>query len=51
MGDEIEASGPPPAAGNLANNPHVRRKSTLPIDPQVLRDLQAHRSLEGENGM
>lgn len=27
-------------------SPHVRRKSALPLDPQVIRDLQAHRSLE-----
>ncbi|KAA1474941.1 protein phosphatase 2A regulatory B subunit [Dentipellis sp. KUC8613] len=27
--------------------PHVRRKSVLPVDPTVLHDLQAHRSLEG----
>ncbi|KAL0946987.1 hypothetical protein HGRIS_013133 [Hohenbuehelia grisea] len=26
--------------------PHVRRKSVLPVDPTVLRDLQAHRSLD-----
>lgn len=25
---------------------HVRRRSVLPVDPTVLRDLQAHRSLE-----
>jgi len=27
-------------------SPHVRRKSALPVDPSVLRDLQAHKSLE-----
>ncbi|KAK0483553.1 phosphatase 2A regulatory B subunit-domain-containing protein [Armillaria novae-zelandiae] len=27
-------------------SPHVRRKSVLPVDPTVLRDLQAHRSLD-----
>ncbi|KAJ7582785.1 phosphatase 2A regulatory B subunit-domain-containing protein [Mycena floridula] len=26
--------------------PHVRRKSVLPVDPTVIRDLQAHRSLD-----
>ncbi|KAG8702846.1 hypothetical protein FRC09_004508 [Ceratobasidium sp. 395] len=26
--------------------PHVRRKSVLPMDAQVMRDLQAHRSLD-----
>ncbi|KAJ7452497.1 protein phosphatase PP2A0 B subunit gamma isoform [Mycena galericulata] len=26
--------------------PHVRRKSVLPVDPTVMRDLQAHRSLD-----
>ncbi|KAH8106980.1 phosphatase 2A regulatory B subunit-domain-containing protein [Cristinia sonorae] len=29
---------------------HVRRRSALPVDPTVLRDLQAHRSLD-DNGM
>jgi len=29
-----------------ANGPHVRRKSVLPVDPSVIRDLQAHRSLD-----
>jgi serine/threonine-protein phosphatase 2A regulatory subunit B' len=28
-------------------SPHIRRKSVLPVDPQVLRDLQAHKSLDG----
>ncbi|KAG8935675.1 Serine/threonine-protein phosphatase 2A 56 kDa regulatory subunit delta isoform [Tulasnella sp. 419] len=28
------------------NSPHMRRKSVLPVDPTVLRDLQAHRSLD-----
>ncbi|KAL1410375.1 serine/threonine-protein phosphatase 2A 56 kDa regulatory subunit delta isoform [Vanrija albida] len=27
--------------------PQMRRKSVLPIDPAVMRDLEAHRSLEG----
>ncbi|KAG7092323.1 Serine/threonine-protein phosphatase 2A 56 kDa regulatory subunit delta isoform [Marasmius oreades] len=27
-------------------SPHVRRKSVLPVDPSVLHDLQAHRSLD-----
>jgi serine/threonine-protein phosphatase 2A regulatory subunit B' len=30
----------------LNQGPHVRRKSVLPVDPTVLRDLQAHRSLD-----
>jgi len=29
------------------NGPHIRRKSVLPMDPAVRRDLEAHRSLEG----
>jgi len=29
-------------------SPHIRRKSVLPVDPSVLRDLQAHRSMELE---
>jgi serine/threonine-protein phosphatase 2A regulatory subunit B' len=28
--------------------PHMRRKSVLPIDPAVMRDLEAHRSLDNE---
>jgi len=32
--------------GSFSQSPHVRRKSVLPVDPTVLRDLQAHRSLE-----
>ncbi|EJD02374.1 protein phosphatase 2A regulatory B subunit [Fomitiporia mediterranea MF3/22] len=31
-------------------SPHVRRKSVLPVDPSVLRDLQAHRSLDDTRG-
>lgn len=39
------------ASPNGPQSPHVRRKSTLPVDPSVLRDLQAHRSLDdGSNG-
>lgn len=30
---------------------HSRRKSVLPVDPSVLRDLQAHRSLDDMSGM
>jgi hypothetical protein len=26
----------------------MRRKSVLPIDPAVMRDLEAHRSLDNE---
>jgi len=29
-----------------SQSPHVRRKSVLPVDPGVLRDLQNHRSLD-----
>ncbi|KIY70013.1 protein phosphatase 2A regulatory B subunit [Cylindrobasidium torrendii FP15055 ss-10] len=35
-----------PASPNQSHSPHVRRKSVLPVDPSVLRDLQAHRSLD-----
>lgn len=31
-------------------SPHVRRKSVLPVDPAVIRDLQAHRSLDDAHG-
>ncbi|KAL7416477.1 protein phosphatase PP2A0 B subunit gamma isoform [Mrakia frigida] len=36
----------PSNSSPLGGSSHVRRKSTLPLDPQVLRDLQNHRSLE-----
>ncbi|KZT60385.1 protein phosphatase 2A regulatory B subunit [Calocera cornea HHB12733] len=36
-----EMPGSPPQT-----SPHVRRKSVLPVDPGVLRDLQSHRSLD-----
>ncbi|CAK5264240.1 unnamed protein product, partial [Mycena citricolor] len=29
-----------------SHGPHVRRKSVLPVDPTVMHDLQAHRSLD-----
>ncbi|KAF8580900.1 protein phosphatase 2A regulatory B subunit, partial [Ramaria rubella] len=29
---------------------HVRRRSVLPVDPSVLRDLQSHRSLDDRSG-
>lgn len=32
-------------------SPHVRRKSVLPVDPSVIRDLQAHRSLDDTLGL
>ncbi|KAH7103940.1 protein phosphatase 2A regulatory B subunit [Auriculariales sp. MPI-PUGE-AT-0066] len=32
--------------GGIGQSPHVRRKSVLPVDPTVIRDLQAHRSLD-----
>lgn len=35
-----------PVISSPLTGSHVRRKSTLPLDPQVLRDLQNHRSLE-----
>jgi len=34
----------------VGQGPHVRRKSVLPVDPSVLRDLQAHKSLEVNAG-
>ncbi|KAI0690040.1 protein phosphatase 2A regulatory B subunit [Cytidiella melzeri] len=42
---------PFPEIGGLEHSPggtnlHSRRKSALPVDPTVLRDLQAHRSLD-----
>lgn len=37
-----------PGAGSQPTSPHVRRKSVLPVDPSVVRDLQAHRSLEAD---
>ncbi|KAJ7172549.1 armadillo-type protein [Mycena filopes] len=33
-------------AGSAGQLPHMRRKSVLPVDPTVMRDLQAHRSLD-----
>lgn len=33
-----------PGEGPMGQSPHVRRKSVLPVDPGVLRDLQAHKS-------
>ncbi|KIY70007.1 protein phosphatase 2A regulatory B subunit [Cylindrobasidium torrendii FP15055 ss-10] len=35
-----------PSSPGGPQSPHVRRKSVLPVDPTVLRDLQAHRSLD-----
>ncbi|KAG8785746.1 Serine/threonine-protein phosphatase 2A 56 kDa regulatory subunit delta isoform [Serendipita sp. 401] len=32
-----------PGDGPIGQSPHVRRKSVLPVDPGVLRDLQAHK--------
>ncbi|KAG1877829.1 phosphatase 2A regulatory B subunit-domain-containing protein [Suillus subalutaceus] len=34
-----------------SQSPHVRRKSVLPVDPSVIRDLQAHRSLDDTLGI
>ncbi|KAJ7740681.1 protein phosphatase PP2A0 B subunit gamma isoform [Mycena maculata] len=36
-------------APSAAQGPHMRRHSVLPVDPTVMRDLQAHRSLD--NGL
>ncbi|GBE81997.1 Serine/threonine-protein phosphatase 2A 56 kDa regulatory subunit delta isoform [Sparassis crispa] len=36
----------PEVGEHSPGNLHSRRKSALPVDPTVLRDLQAHRSLE-----
>jgi serine/threonine-protein phosphatase 2A regulatory subunit B' len=35
----------------VSHSPHVRRKSVLPVDPSVIRDLQAHRSLDDAIGV
>ncbi|KAG2078035.1 protein phosphatase 2A regulatory B subunit [Suillus decipiens] len=35
----------------VSQSPHVRRKSVLPVDPSVIRDLQAHRSLDDTIGI
>lgn len=35
-----------PASPNGTQNLHIRRRSALPVDPSVLKDLQAHRSLD-----
>ncbi|KAJ6596819.1 phosphatase 2A regulatory B subunit-domain-containing protein [Mycena vulgaris] len=43
---EVHPAEAPSAGGQL---PHMRRKSVLPVDPTVMRDLQAHRSLD--NGL
>ncbi|KAN0133831.1 protein phosphatase PP2A0 B subunit gamma isoform [Lactarius tabidus] len=40
VGTSLEPSSP------LAGGTHVRRRSVIPVDPSVLRDLQAHRSLD-----
>ncbi|KIK91034.1 hypothetical protein PAXRUDRAFT_831176 [Paxillus rubicundulus Ve08.2h10] len=44
-----------PQIGNdhspVSQSPHVRRKSVLPVDPSVIRDLQAHRSLDDQIGI
>ncbi|KAJ7285913.1 phosphatase 2A regulatory B subunit-domain-containing protein [Mycena rebaudengoi] len=44
---EIHAAQAPVPGG--VQLPHMRRKSVLPVDPTVMRDLQAHRSLD--NGL
>ncbi|KAJ7063226.1 protein phosphatase PP2A0 B subunit gamma isoform [Mycena amicta] len=43
---ELHHTEAPPASGPAA---HMRRKSVLPVDPTVMRDLQAHHSLD--NGL
>jgi len=35
-----------PTSPNGTQNLHIRRRSALPVDPSVLKDLQAHRSLD-----
>ncbi|BEI82081.1 hypothetical protein CcaverHIS002_0212410 [Cutaneotrichosporon cavernicola] len=37
-----------PGGSQPQTPPHMRRKSVLPIDPAVMRDLEAHRSLDNE---
>ncbi|KAF8522227.1 protein phosphatase 2A regulatory B subunit [Hysterangium stoloniferum] len=42
-----------PGIGEEPGSPlgtHVRRRSVLPVDPSVLRDLQSHRSLDDRTG-
>ncbi|KAG8988741.1 Serine/threonine-protein phosphatase 2A 56 kDa regulatory subunit delta isoform [Tulasnella sp. JGI-2019a] len=47
MGGEAGYIGQPYSDGATPlGPPHVRRKSVLPIDPSVMRDLQNHRSLD-----
>lgn len=47
LGQQGQApSSPTPSGGGTA--PHLRRKSVLPIDAGVMRDLQNHRSLEND---
>jgi hypothetical protein len=41
----------PLASPGASSGPHVRRKSVLPVDASVLRDLQAHRSLDVDTGV
>ncbi|ORY27459.1 protein phosphatase PP2A0 B subunit gamma isoform [Naematelia encephala] len=41
---------PAQPASPSPQGPHIRRKSVLPIDPAVMRDLQNHKSLEGVTG-
>ncbi|GAA6056343.1 hypothetical protein JCM3770_000680 [Rhodotorula araucariae] len=37
----------PPTGGPAAGQqPHVRRKSVIPIDPSILKELQGHKSLD-----
>ncbi|GJN88799.1 hypothetical protein Rhopal_001769-T1 [Rhodotorula paludigena] len=33
-------------AGSQQQQPHVRRKSVIPIDPSILKELQGHKSLD-----
>jgi len=52
MGGEAGYIGQPYSDGATPlGPPHVRRKSVLPIDPSVMRDLQNHRSLEESAGL
>ncbi|KAH8116901.1 protein phosphatase 2A regulatory B subunit [Phellopilus nigrolimitatus] len=47
-GDAMDGFSSP--GGASSQSPHVRRKSVLPVDPTVIRDLQAHRSLDDAHG-
>lgn len=48
LGQQGQAPSSPTPSGGGGTAPHLRRKSVLPIDAGVMRDLQNHRSLENE---